>query len=98
MRFMLLLLLGACGANSAAPSRPAPTCDHVIGPMVERRVSASVAEIATRDHLDVAQARRLDELARARAGQLSATMVASCTADRWSNDALSCFEQARTDD
>ena len=97
MRLWLLSVVAACGgAGAPAPARP-EACQQVIAPMVERRVSASIAEIAAREHLDRTEHLRLDRLARQQSGRLSATMIASCTDDRWSADALDCFAHARTD-
>ena len=66
--------------------------------MVQRQISASVSEIAFREHLDQDEHANLDRLARERGAWLTATMERSCTDDRWSNEALLCYNDARTDD
>jgi hypothetical protein len=100
MRHLMLLMLAACGGASApAPARTqVVTCEQVIRPMVQRQISASVTEIATREHLDRDEHDRLDRLARERGAWLTATMEQSCTDDHWSNAALLCYNGARTDD
>ena len=98
---LLLFVVAACGgagARSAEPARQVVTCEQVIRPMVQRQISASVAEIVAREHLDQREHDRLDRLARERGDWLTATMERSCTDDRWSNDALLCYNGARTDD
>jgi hypothetical protein len=65
--------------------------------MIDRRVAASVAEIARRERLPEAEHERLDRLVRQRAEQLSATMIRTCNTDQWSSDALACFDRARNE-
>jgi hypothetical protein len=102
MRLFLLLLV-ACGSNARTPQRPAPvaqapSCREIIAPMVQRQVSATVNDIAEREHLDVDQHAQLAVLAHARAVELAAAMVRSCVDDQWSAAARSCYGSATTPD